>query len=207
LREIVLYLVAKSNARGMICLMITQLRGTIVEKDPEYCILDVHGVGYRVFVTPETLAHTPEDKELTLWTHLAIRETSQDLYGFLSREDLVFFELLIGISGVGPKSALGILGMADVATLTAAISENDTSYLTKVSGIGAKSAQKIVLELSDKVGKLSSNGSLKEDADAIDALAAMGYSITEARDALKEVPKDVIGASARLTSALKLLAQ
>jgi len=187
--------------------MITQLRGKIQGKDPEYCILDVGGVGYKVFVTPETLAKTPEEKEVLLWTHLAVRETSMDLYGFLTREDLVFFELLIGISGVGPKSALGILGMADVQTLTTAVSEGDTSYLTKVSGIGAKSAQKIVLELSDKVGKISSNGFLKEDADTIDALSAMGYSVSEARSALKEVPRDVIGASERLKQALKLLAQ
>ncbi|QSH39153.1 Holliday junction branch migration protein RuvA [Candidatus Kaiserbacteria bacterium] len=187
--------------------MIIQLRGTVVGKDPEYIILDVSGVGYKVFVTPETLAHTPEDKEAAVWTHLAVRETSLDIYGFLKREDMLFFELLIGISGVGPKSALSILSLADVTTLTSAISQGDTSYLTKVSGIGAKSAQKIVLELSDKVGALSENPSLKEDADAIDALTAMGYSVSEARTALKAVPKDVEGANARLKQALKALAQ
>jgi len=186
--------------------MITQLRGTIVAKDPEYCILDVGGIGYRVFVTPETLAHTPENKELMLWTHLSVRETALDLFGFLTREDLIFFELLIGISGIGPKSAISILGLTDVATLTSAIAEGDTSYLTKVSGIGAKSAQKIVLELSDKVSKVIGNPSLKEDSDAIDALAAMGYTIAEARAALKEVPHDVVGASERLKCALKQLA-
>ncbi|MBL4644359.1 MAG: Holliday junction branch migration protein RuvA [Candidatus Pacebacteria bacterium] len=186
--------------------MITQLRGTIVAKDPEYCILDVHGVGYRIFITPETLANTAENKEIMLWTYLSVRETALDLYGFLTREDLVFFELLIGISGIGPKSAISILGLTDVATLISAIAQGDTSYLTKVSGIGAKSAQKIILGLSDKVGKVIGNPSLKEDTDAIDALAAMGYSISEARSALKEVPRDVAGASERLKRALKVLA-
>ncbi len=190
----------------MIRVMLIQLRGIITGKDPEYIILDVGGVGYKVFVTPETLAHTPESKEIALWTHLSVRETALDVYGFLTREDLHFFELLIGISGVGPKSALSILGLTDVATLTSAISEGDTSYLTKVSGIGAKSAKKIILELGDKVGKTIANPSLQEDTDALDALSAMGYSASEGREALKGVPKDVKGASERLKHALKTLA-
>ncbi|PCH91905.1 Holliday junction branch migration protein RuvA [Candidatus Kaiserbacteria bacterium] len=190
----------------MMRLMIIQLRGIVVAKDPEYIILDVQGVGYKVFVTPETLAHTPENKESTLWTYLSVRETSLDVYGFLDRETLIFFELLIGISGVGPKSALSILGLTDVATLSSAIAAGDTSYLTKVSGIGAKSAQKIILELSDKVSKVAGNPALREDADTIDALTSMGYTIMEAREALKQVPKDVTGASDRLKQALKSLA-
>lgn len=187
--------------------MFIQLRGTVAAKDPEYIVLDVSGVGYMVRVTPYTLAHTPENKEVTLWTHLAVRETALDVYGFLTKPDLDFFELLIGISGVGPRSALGILSLADVATLTNAIAEGDTTYLTKVSGIGAKSAKKIVLELSDKVGSSAPSASLKEDAEAIDALTTMGYSSAEARDALKAVPHDIAGASERLKHALKLLAR
>ena len=186
--------------------MIRQLRGTVAHKDPEYIILDVDGVGYEVFVTPDTLAHTPEDAVVTLWTHLAVRETALDLYGFMKREDLIFFELLIGINGVGPKSALAILSLADVATLESAVREGDTTYLTKVSGIGAKSAKKIVLELSYKVGKGADTASLREDADTLDALTAMGYSVSEARDALKRVPKDITGGNERLKYALKALA-
>tara|TARA_B100000745_G_scaffold53689_2_gene31883 strand:+ start:2839 stop:3402 length:564 start_codon:yes stop_codon:yes gene_type:complete len=186
--------------------MIIQLTGIPVVKDPEYIILNVHGVSYRIFVSPETLAHTLENTEITLWTHLAVRENSMDVYGFLTRNDLDFFELLIGISGVGPKSALGIMSLTDVPTLTSAIAEEDISYLTKVSGIGAKSAQKIVLELSDKIGTITPGSAHKEDADAIDALTAMGYSVSEARDALKEVPREITGAGARLKEALKLLA-
>ena len=186
--------------------MFIQLHGTVTHKDPEYLVLMVSGVGYKVHVTPDTLAHAPEQADITVWTHLAVRETALDVYGFLNRRDLEFFEMLIGISGVGPKSALSILGLADVDTLTTAVSEGDTSYLTKVSGIGAKSAKKIVLELSDKIGKATSETTLKEDADTLDALVAMGYSHTEARDALKAVPKDISGANERLKAALKTLA-
>lgn len=186
--------------------MISQLRGTAVLKDPEYLIIDVGGVGHRVYVTPETLAHTPEGVETLLWTHLSVRETALDLYGFLAREDLIFFELLITISGVGPKSALAIMALASTETLTDAIAAGDTSYLTKVSGIGAKSAQKIVLELSDKVGAARSDTARKDESETLDVLTAMGYSVKEARDALKDVPPDVLGAQARLKHALKQLA-
>lgn len=185
--------------------MFIQLRGVVAHKDPAYIVLDVAGVGYKVYVTPHTLAHTPENEEATLWTHLAVREQSLDVYGFLTQSDLEFFELLIGVSGVGPKSALGILSIADANTLRAAITQGDTTYLTKVSGIGAKSAKKIVLELGDKLGSRV-EGNLAHDADAIDALTTMGYSLPEAREALKAVPADVTGASERLKSALKNLA-
>ena len=186
--------------------MISQLRGAIVLKDPEYLIIDVHGVGYRVYVTPETLANTPEGVEAHLWTHLSVRETAHDLYGFLSREDLNFFELLITISGVGPKSALAIMSLASTQMLTDAIAAGDTSYLTKVSGIGAKSAKKIVLELSDKVGAARSDAMRKDESEALDVLTAMGYSVKEAREALKGVPSDVVSAQERLKYALKQLA-
>jgi len=185
--------------------MIIQLMGTVTHKDPSFVILTAFGVGYRVWVTPHTLAHIPENGEVTLWVHQAVREQSLDLYGFLSKEDLDFFELLIGVSGIGPKSALGILSIADATTLRAAITQGDTSYLTKVSGIGAKSAKKIVLELGDKLGTIA-EGNLTEDTDALDALTTMGYSQAEAREALRAVSKDISGASERLKHALKYLA-
>ena len=186
--------------------MITQLTGLVAHKDPEFLIVNVHGVGYKVFVTPEVLAHAPENKEITLWTHLSVRETALDVYGFLTREDLVFYELLIGVPGVGPKSALAVLALDDVQTLTDAISSGDTTYLTKVSGIGAKSAKKIVLELSDKVGKTTEGAGLKDQADTLDALTSMGYSLTQAREALKQLPKETTGANEQLKQALKILA-
>lgn len=189
--------------------MIAQLTGTIVKKQDNTLILDVSGVGYRVHIGKEIGAALGRiGEKAKLWTHLSVRETSLDLFGFLDERDLVFFEKLILISGIGPKSALAILNVAPVPTLTAAILEGDSSYLTKVSGIGKKNAEKIILELKDKLDVISGDTSgarTQEEVDAIDALQALGYSTKEAREALKQVPKEVAGTNARLKEALRLL--
>ncbi|MDP2649942.1 MAG: Holliday junction branch migration protein RuvA [bacterium] len=185
--------------------MIMQLRGMVTYKALQYAVIDTNGVGYKVFATPDTISKLAKGTEATLWTHLAVRENAMDLYGFPTRADLEFFELLIGVSGVGPKSALSILMLADTETLKSAIASGDTSYLTKVSGIGQKSSKKIVLELQDKIGATEQKGTLKEDADVLDALITMGYSQGEAREALKQIPRDIPDARARLKEALKLL--
>ncbi|NTV44820.1 MAG: Holliday junction branch migration protein RuvA [Candidatus Yonathbacteria bacterium] len=188
--------------------MIAQLTGTTSFAGQSYVIMDVHGVGYKIFTTPETILGIGGDL-ITLHTHLAVRENAMDIYGFRTRAELEFFELLITISGIGPKSALGILSMAPVDTLKKAISSNDTSYLTKVSGIGKKNAEKIVLELRDKLTGGAfvevSEAGLREETDALEALQSLGYSMSEAREALKEVPADVIGTNKRLSEALKRL--
>ena len=191
--------------------MIAGLIGTHIRHDNTSIVLNVSGVGYRVFMTAaglEQAKSTPDTKEISLFTHLAVRENAQDLYGFYEEDELFFFEMLLSVSGIGPKSALGILNIADVPTLRDAIAENDSSYLTKVSGIGAKSAQKIVLELQGKIDGLiatSTAESRTDDIDTLEALTALGYSQHEVRNALKEIPKDVEGASDRIKHALKLL--
>lgn len=188
--------------------MIAQLTGIITQRGGSSIILDVAGVGYRIFVSPDTLEqlHTKKDS-VCLFTHLSVRENALDLYGFLKQEELYFFEMLISISGIGPKSALAILSIADVPTLKQAISSGDSSYLTKVSGIGTKIAKKIVLELNDKIEVLEDLGGAarREDIDTLEALKSLGYSTGEAREALKQVPRDVSGTSERLKEALKLL--
>jgi Holliday junction DNA helicase RuvA len=116
--------------------------------------------------------------------------------------------MLISISGIGPKGALGVLSVASVDTLRKAISAGDTSYLTKVSGIGKKIAEKIVLELKEKLGGadfISGSETLQEEQDAIEALQALGYSMSEAREALKQISVDISGTSARVKEALKNL--
>ena len=189
--------------------MIAQLTGIVTRKDKNSVILDVVGVGYRVFVSPDTLEQLRVQKEnsVSLFTHLSVRENALDLYGFLDQEELYFFEMLISISGIGPKSALAILSVADVFTLKRAIQSGDSSYLTKVSGIGTKNAQKIVLELNNKIGVFEEgeDSALREDIDAFEALKSLGYSTGEAREALKQVPRDVSGTRDRLKEALKLL--
>lgn len=188
--------------------MIAQLQGTISAHGLDYVILDVSGVGYRVHTSRE-LAQVLSAKTdpVLLWTHLAVRETSLDLFGFLNEDELLFFEMLISVSGIGPKSALAIMNLETVPTLSSAILQGDTTYLTKVSGIGKKSAEKIIIELRDKISSLDTEGSHAhaEDADTLEALLSLGYSRKEARDALKEIPRELDGASERLTEALKLL--
>ena len=136
--------------------MIAQLTGTITLIGNKYILIDVSGVGYKVAVTADTarlLGKQAKQKDkVSILTHLAVRENALDLYGFLHQSELELFLMLIEISGIGPKSALVIMGQAGVETLKKAISSEDVSYLTKVSGIGKKTAQKIVLELKDKLG-------------------------------------------------------
>lgn len=186
--------------------MISNLTGKITYEGNNYIIIDVSGVGYKTFVSNETKKNFPKEKTFTLWTYQAVRENSLDLFGFLKKEDLDFFELLISISGIGPKSALGILNVASTEDLISAISSGDTSYLTKVSGIGAKSAQKIVLELKDKIGeKIGGNYGIQEEVDTIEALKSLGYSAREASEALRKVSKNTLDTGEKVKEALKIL--
>lgn len=190
--------------------MISRLTGKIVHIDPKYTVLDVNGVGYKVFTTVDILTKIDKDKkEITLWTYLAVRENALDLYGFISLAELNFFELLITISGIGPKTALGILNVASVQSLETAIQTGDTSHIIKVSGIGKKVAEKIVLELKDKVEKVThspeSKNAMKNDSDVLEALKSLGYSQNEARDALKEIPKEIVKTNEKIREALKVL--
>lgn len=185
--------------------MIGQLTGKISFSDSRFVILNVGGVGYKVFVSGDTLKElVAKTGEVTVWTHLVVREEVLDLYGFLAKSELEFFELLIGISGVGPKSALSILSLAPPETLRRAISSGNKDYLTQVSGIGRKIAEKIVLELRDKIGALESEGgNLDQEAETILALESLGYSNKEAREALRKLPADILGTSEQVKEILK----
>lgn len=189
--------------------MISRLTGNLVHSELKSVILNVHGVGYKISVSPDIFTKLDTRGEITLWTYLAVREDAMDLYGFLSLAELKFFELLITISGIGPKTAMGILNVASVHSLETAIQTGDTSHLTKVSGIGRKIAEKIVLELKDKVletsGSVESQAIMKNDADALEALKALGYSPGEARDALKRLPKTITKTNDKIREALKIL--
>lgn len=187
--------------------MIGQLIGKVSVVDSRFVILDVNGVGYKVFCSLDTLNKLKSSKEpVTIWTHLVVREDVLDLYGFLDKAELEFFELLIGISGVGPKSALSILSLAPPETLKRAISANNTGYLTQVSGIGRKIAEKIVLELRDKIGALESEGgNLDQEAETILALEALGYSNREAREALHKIPNHITDTGEQIKEVLKQL--
>lgn len=186
--------------------MIRYLEGTVLSAGADHAILVVGGVGYKVHATPETIARCSEGELAQVHTYLAVRENALDLYGFLTTGELSLFELLLTVSGIGPKSALGVLSLASPEAVRTAIHEGDASYLTKVSGIGKKTAEKIVHELKDKAALLGEVvARAGGDDDAIEALHAMGYTLQEARDAMKRVARDVEGGSARLREALKQL--
>lgn len=190
--------------------MIAQLEGTVIHTDSRSIVLDVHGVGYKVWIGSENLQKTAKTGPNTvrIWTYLSVRETALDLYGFASADELETFELLITISGIGPKTAAGILNVVSIGTIRSAVASNDPSYLTKVSGIGKKNAEKIVRELSDKLGVLESDmptESMRHESDVIEALKSLGYAEREAREAIKKVPADAGGAGERVKKALKIL--
>lgn len=190
--------------------MISHLRGNVIHLDLKYVILDVSGVGYKVAVTTSTLEHLSHHTEhVSLFTYLAVRDDALDLYGFISKDELDFFELLLTISGIGPKSALGILNTASVETIKDAVFNEDPSYLTKVSGIGKKNAEKIVRELKDKIGIKGDVGTAgsskqKESTMAIEALMALGYSADDARDAIKKIDR-TLTTGEQVKQALKIL--
>lgn len=188
--------------------MIASISGTVRYKDAHYLIVDVSGIGYKVFVTTETTLDVVTNSPIILWTHLVVRENSLELFGFTEKETLNLFDLLITISGIGPKSALGILNVASVSTLRQAVANEDTTYLTRVSGIGKKNAEKIVLELKDKlkITQEDKGMDMRSEGDALEALVSLGYNERDAREALKRVPKETEGASERVKAALKILA-
>ncbi len=182
--------------------MIGHLRGSLVHQDVKSIILDVGGVGYKVFTNTASLPNT-KNAPLTLWTYLAVRENALDLYGFTTKEELYFFELLMTVSGIGPKSAMTILSTAGIKAIRNAITSQDTSHLVKVSGVGKKNAEKIVLELKDKVNEDGEITSSSHDVDALLALQSLGYGEKESREALKKADGDTT--EKKIKSALKNL--
>lgn len=187
--------------------MIGHLEGSVQALRAGFVILSAGGVGYKVAATKQTLSSLAHGGKASFWTYLAVRENALDLYGFNSEEELSFFELLLTVSGIGPKSALAILDIAAVETLRSAIAKGNAGYLTNVSGIGKRTAEKIVVELKDKVG-LAAEGtseSLKGDEEALEAMRALGYSAAEARDTLRKVPSSITNSNDRLREALKIL--
>jgi len=190
--------------------MISFLRGKIIHKKDNYIILDVRDVGYKIFVNYSFLEELTKDKDLEIYIHEHIREDMQDLYGFRNPEELELFQLLLSISGVGPKSAISVLAVGSVGSIKKSIACGDYSLLTQVSGIGKKTAQRVVLELKDKIGALldddfgnQESSSVSFLSDEFDALVALGYSLAEARSALQKVDPNIVDSGARIKQALK----
>ena len=189
--------------------MISYLSGTIKHKNAKSVTLNVNGVGYEIYVSQPVLEKIKTDEKKEFFTHLYVREDAMNLYGFESLDEKKFFELLISISGVGPKSALQALSIAKLSEIKKAILHDDPSLLKKVSGIGQKTAERIVVELKNKLDDLPL-GNEKIDLSisgigAFDALQSLGYSNQEIRDVLRQIPPEIEKEDEIIKSALKLL--
>lgn len=189
--------------------MIGKLTGRFGGTTPEgAALVEVGGVGYLVRVPLAALHELRTRKgEVSLFVHTVVREDAFDLYGFSTESELSFFKQLTSVSGVGPKTALGVLNVADVPTLRRGIARGDASMLTKVFGIGKKSAERIVVELRDKLAGEVGTATVADgdDGEVIEALMALGYSAAESRKALKAVAPEATGVHNRLTQALRNL--
>jgi len=187
--------------------MIGFLEGKIELSNDKYLIINVNGVGYKIFISLSTFKNLPEKgQKVKLHTYLYVREDKMNLYGFLNQEELEFFEMLVSISGIGPKGALAVLTVASVKNLKKAIASGESEILTKVSGIGKKMAEKIVLELKNKIENVFEEGEKGyHDNEAIDALVTLGYKLSEAREVLSKVPEDIKEVGQRIKEALKVL--
>jgi Holliday junction DNA helicase RuvA len=187
--------------------MIAYISGKIIAKQSGDLIILNQGLGYKVSVSADIYGEAIKDSEIELYTHQHVREDSLDLYGFKNLDDLEMFEMLLSVSGIGPKSALAVLSLSSTNHLKEAIISEDAGMLTKVSGVGKKTAQRVVLELKEKIAKLAD---FKTDmqtgvssSDEIDALMALGYNMNEAREALKKVDKSISDSGERVKQALK----
>lgn len=176
--------------------MIYSLNGKLIYSDPTTAVVECGGVGYGCRVTYNTLQRLPDiGQNVLLYTYLNVREDAVDLFGFYEKEELECFKLLITVNGVGPKAAIAILSELSPNSLRVAISQSDTKTITRAQGVGPKMAQRIVLELKDKVGvaisdeddngvSVSSVSSSDSKNEAVSALVALGYSQSEAQKAI-----------------------
>jgi Holliday junction DNA helicase RuvA len=190
--------------------MIGRLSGILLEKNPPQILLDVQGVAYEVDVPMSTFYNLPGLREsVSLHTQLIVREDAHLLYGFLSQDERAAFRQLLKISGVGPKLALSVLSGLSLADLADAVARKESGRLTKIPGVGKKTAERLVLELQGKLASSTPNaktGTAAPSGDVLNALLALGYSAKEAEWAAKQAPADA-GVSEGIRQALKLLSK
>jgi Holliday junction DNA helicase RuvA len=190
--------------------MIAHVDGVVAEKFNSSLIIDVHGVGYEVSVTAGDYDRALLNEPLKLYTYHHIREQSQELFGFSTLAAKKLFELLITVQGVGPKAALAILSLGESEDVRNAIASSDVAYITKASGVGKRTAERVVVDLSDKVGlalrtnvtNLGESTQLHHTDEALEALMALGYSLNDATRALEGVSTELPVAE-RVTQALR----
>ena len=198
--------------------MISFIKGELVSVKEDKIIVEAGGIGYNIFVPTSLLPNLPQTgSEVKIYTYLNVREDAMNLFGFLNEDDLDMYKMLLGVNGVGPKAALGVLSNISANDLRIAIVSDDAKTIAKAPGLGNKTAQKIILELKSKIDLEATLGNIESDAsipasindddrnEAVQALTALGYSASESMKAVRKVPMDVKGADAILKQALKNL--
>lgn len=190
--------------------MIAHVSGIVAEKFNSSVIVDVHGVGYEVSVALGDFEHASLNEEVKFYTYHHIREQSQELFGFTSLAAKKLFELLITVQGVGPKAALSILSLGDSEVVRNALANSDAVFIAKASGVGKRIAERVVVDLSDKVGlavhtnvtQMGTVGHITQNDEALEALMALGYNLNDATRALEGISTDLSTAD-RVTEALR----
>jgi Holliday junction DNA helicase RuvA len=188
--------------------MLASLSGKVASTGEDFVVIKAGGVGFHVSVPQTVLDSLPgPGMEVTVHTHLHVRENDLALYGFGSREDLALFRLLLGVSGIGPKVALSLLSFLPRDRLQAAIAQEDVAMLARVPGIGPKTAKKLVFDLKDKIAAEIMPGEpqpvlTEADADLIAALTSLGYSVSEAQEAIRSLPREALELEERVRLAL-----
>jgi Holliday junction DNA helicase RuvA len=189
--------------------MISTLQGTVADKGENSLLVETGGLGFKVHVPAPLAARWGSiGRHVQLFTHLHLRENEVSLYGFETKSELTFFEALLGVSGIGPKVALGALSGGNVDGLRAAISAGDSDYLTQLPGIGKKTAQRIILDLRGKLEEkelVPAPALSPVDEDVLAALLSMGYNDTEAKVAVASLPEGEMPVEERLLLALRHL--
>lgn len=185
--------------------MIAKIKGVIEEIVPDGILLDVGGIVYKANSTQYTCSMLKVGQSICLLTYLDIKENSHTLYGFLHSDEKEIFELLLQVNGVGPKSALSILNTSNPKTILEGIGSHDAEYFRKLTGIGKKTAEKIIVSLKDKVEHIETHSNIDKQ-DAIEALVSLGYSKKEARDAILGLSSE-LNSNEIIKEALKLLSK
>jgi Holliday junction DNA helicase RuvA len=180
--------------------MIAHLRGKLIEKNPAYCIIECAGVGYHVNISLQTFGRIPDNEQVFLYTHLIVREDAQILYGFWDKPERDTFLLLISVSGIGPNTARMILSSLTSEELKTAIATDNVAVLKSVKGIGAKSAQRVIVDLRDKIGEISADSEISVSSsntnknEALLALEVLGFNRQKAGkiiDKLQSVQREM----------------
>lgn len=185
--------------------MISYLKGKIILKNDKFVVIRTGDVGFKVFMSKKSLLSVDVGKEIEVFSFLNVKENILDLYGFLNKEELEFFEILESIRGIGPKAALEISSLGSIDKIKERILRNDDKLFEGISGIGKKKAMTIILELTGKIRAFSKEEKSEQASETENVLVALGFSKSQAKEIVKKIPKEISSDEEKIKYALKLM--